>query len=76
MIGAIPPPSVVKTLSQVRYRHGMDESAGRVVEINISPMHEELPESIDRVPAVAGRGLRGDRNFLADGSPGRGAMTI
>lgn len=47
----------------------MDESAGRVVEINISPAHERLPKSIDRVPAVAGRGLRGDRNFIADGEP-------
>ena len=47
----------------------MDEPAGRVVEINISPAHEQLPKSIDRVPAVAGRGLRGDRNFIADGEP-------
>jgi MOSC domain-containing protein YiiM len=50
----------------------MVESAGRVVEINISPVSEQLPEPVERVPAVAGRGLRGDRNFLADGEPQAG----
>jgi MOSC domain-containing protein YiiM len=45
------------------------DSAGRVVEINLSPLHEELPVAAQRVSAVAGRGLRGDRNFLADGEP-------
>ena len=38
---------------------------GRVVEINISPEHEVLPQPVDRVRAVAGRGLNGDRNFYA-----------
>jgi MOSC domain-containing protein YiiM len=37
---------------------------GRVVEINISPEHEALPESVPRVRAVSGRGLEGDRNFF------------
>jgi MOSC domain-containing protein YiiM len=37
--------------------------AGQVVEINISPEHEVLPEPVQRVRAVPGRGLEGDRNF-------------
>ncbi len=40
-----------------------------MVEINISPEHERLPEPVDRVRAVAGRGLEGDRYFLAEGEP-------
>jgi MOSC domain-containing protein YiiM len=43
--------------------------AGTVVEINIAAAHEELPTPVERVEAVAGRGLVGDRNFLADGHP-------
>jgi MOSC domain-containing protein YiiM len=43
--------------------------AGQVVEINISPQHEELPRPVENVRAVAGRGLRGDRYFIADGEP-------
>jgi MOSC domain-containing protein YiiM len=42
---------------------------GRVVEINISPEYERLPEAVDRIAAVAGRGLEGDRYFLAEGEP-------
>ncbi len=38
-------------------------ATGRVVEINISPEHEVLPEPVDTVRAAAGRGLEGDRNF-------------
>jgi MOSC domain-containing protein YiiM len=41
------------------------QTAGEVVEINISPEHEELPEPVARVRAVPGRGLEGDRNFFA-----------
>jgi MOSC domain-containing protein YiiM len=37
---------------------------GTVVEINISPEHEVLPEPMSRVRAVSGRGLEGDRNFF------------
>ena len=37
--------------------------AGRVVEINISPEEERLPEPVERIRAVAGRGLEGDRYF-------------
>lgn len=43
--------------------------AGEVVEINISAEHERLPEPVERVRAVAGRGLEGDRYFIADGDP-------
>jgi hypothetical protein len=43
--------------------------AGTVVEINVAPAHEELPAPDEGVAAVAGRGLVGDRNFLADGDP-------
>jgi MOSC domain-containing protein YiiM len=41
----------------------MAEDAGNVVEINISPEEERLPEPVERVRAVAGRGLEGDRYF-------------
>jgi MOSC domain-containing protein YiiM len=40
-----------------------------VVEINVAAAHEELPTPVERVEAVTGRGLVGDRNFLADGAP-------
>jgi MOSC domain-containing protein YiiM len=40
------------------------DPAGEVVEINISPEHEVLPEPVPRVRAVPGRGLEGDRNFF------------
>ena len=45
------------------------EDVGRVVEINISPTHELLPEAVDRVAAVPGRGLEGDRYFRDEGEP-------
>ncbi len=38
--------------------------AGEVVEINIAPEHEALPQPVTRVRAVPGRGLEGDRNFF------------
>jgi MOSC domain-containing protein YiiM len=43
------------------------DDVGRVVEINISPRHERLPEGVERVSAVPGRGLEGDRYFRAEG---------
>lgn len=46
-----------------------DDGRGEVVEINISPEHERLPEPVDRVVAVAGRGLEGDRYFITEGDP-------
>jgi MOSC domain-containing protein YiiM len=42
---------------------------GEVVEINISPQHERLPEPVESVLALPGRGLEGDRYFVADGNP-------
>jgi MOSC domain-containing protein YiiM len=50
----------------------MGESVGRVVEVNISPVDEQVLEPADRVAAVAGRGLRGDRNYLIEGEPQAG----
>jgi MOSC domain-containing protein YiiM len=41
----------------------MAQESGVVAEINISPEHERLPQPLERVRAVAGRGLEGDRNF-------------
>jgi MOSC domain-containing protein YiiM len=40
------------------------EPAGEVVEINVSPEHEMLPEPVPKVRAVPGRGIEGDRNFF------------
>jgi MOSC domain-containing protein YiiM len=40
------------------------EIAGEVVEINVWPEEEELPHHVDRVRAIAGRGLEGDRHFF------------
>jgi MOSC domain-containing protein YiiM len=40
------------------------EPGGEVIEINISPEHEALPQAVDRVRAIPGRGLEGDRNFF------------
>jgi len=39
---------------------------GVVVEINVAPRNEELPEPVARVHAVAARGLEGDRYFAAE----------
>jgi MOSC domain-containing protein YiiM len=41
------------------------EPSGHVVEINISPEHEVLPQPVERVRVIAGRGLEGDRNFFS-----------
>jgi MOSC domain-containing protein YiiM len=48
---------------------------GRVEGIFITPMHGELPQPIERVTAVAGRGLEGNRYFAEDAEPGR-ALTL
>jgi MOSC domain-containing protein YiiM len=40
------------------------EPAGEVVEINVWPDGQAHPHSVDRVQAVAGRGLEGDRHFF------------
>jgi len=38
---------------------------GVVVEINISPRNEQLPEPVERVRAVPAHGLEGDRYFAS-----------
>jgi len=48
----------------------MSDNPGTVIAIHVSPDHGVLPESVDRVEAVAGAGLRGDRHFDPDGEPG------
>jgi MOSC domain-containing protein YiiM len=40
------------------------EPAGRVVEINIWPQDEVAPHPVQRVLAIPGRGLDGDRHFF------------
>lgn len=42
--------------------------SGTVVAIHVAPESGALPEPVDRVEAVAGRGLRGDRYFLDRGT--------
>lgn len=42
-----------------------EELAGQVVEINISPERNVLPEPARRVRAVAGRGIEGEYHFFA-----------
>lgn len=44
-------------------------ASGKVVEINISPEHERLPEPVERARAVPGRGIEGDRYFQSEGDP-------
>jgi MOSC domain-containing protein YiiM len=46
--------------------------AGAVEAIHISPEHERLPEPVESVEAVAGKGLRGDRYFDAASGHGGG----
>jgi MOSC domain-containing protein YiiM len=47
----------------------LEMEPGVIAEINIAPSHGELPAPVERVRAVAGRGLEGDRNFLQTGEP-------
>jgi MOSC domain-containing protein YiiM len=51
--------------------------AGRVEGIFIAPVEGELPQPVERVRAVAGTGLEGNRYFYAGGEapPGR-ALTL
>jgi MOSC domain-containing protein YiiM len=50
--------------------------AGRVEGIYISAEHGKLPEPVDTVRALAGRGLEGNRYFFdGDAAPGR-ALTL
>jgi MOSC domain-containing protein YiiM len=53
----------------------MDE--GRVVGIFLTSEHGELPASVERVRALAGKGLEGNRYFYADGgAPDGRALTL
>src|SRR5262249_9106676 len=45
---------------------GPASGRGVVVEINVAPRNEELPDPESRVDAVAARGLEGDRYFAAE----------
>jgi MOSC domain-containing protein YiiM len=50
---------------------------GRVVGIFLTAEHRELPESVDRARALAGKGLEGNRYFYADGNaPDGRALTL
>jgi MOSC domain-containing protein YiiM len=48
---------------------------GRVEGIFVTPEHGELPVPVDRVRAVAGQGLDGNRYFYDEAPPGR-AITL
>jgi MOSC domain-containing protein YiiM len=48
---------------------------GRVEGIYVTPEHGELPQPVDSVRALAGRGLDGNRYFFDEAPPGR-ALTL
>ena len=48
---------------------------GRVEGIFVTPEHGELPVAVERVRAVAGQGLEGNRYFFDEAPPGR-AITL
>jgi MOSC domain-containing protein YiiM len=48
-----------------------DPGTGEVVEINLSPEYEQLPQPVERVTAIAGRGLEGDRYFISANEAGK-----
>jgi MOSC domain-containing protein YiiM len=49
---------------------------GRVEGIYITSEHGELPQAVERVRALAGRGLEGNRYFFDDAPPGRAVTLI
>jgi MOSC domain-containing protein YiiM len=49
---------------------------GRVEGIFITPEHGELPEPVESVRALAGRGLEGNRYFHDDEAPPGVALTL
>lgn len=49
---------------------------GRVEGIFIAPQKGELPEPVDSVRAVAGRGLEGNRYFFDGDAPAGQALTL
>jgi MOSC domain-containing protein YiiM len=51
--------------------------AGRVEGIFITGVPHELPQPVERVQALAGKGLEGNRYFFADGNaPAGNAITL
>src|SRR5207247_8916282 len=48
---------------------------GRVEGIYVAAQHGELPEPVDSVRALAGRGLEGNRYFFDEAAPGT-ALTL
>jgi MOSC domain-containing protein YiiM len=50
----------------------MNSSGGSVEGIFISPEFELLPEPVDEVEVIAGKGIRGDRYFMPGGREGAG----
>jgi MOSC domain-containing protein YiiM len=51
-------------------------TAGRVEGIFITAEHGLLPQPVERVRALAGRGLEGNRYFFDDAPPGRAVTLI
>jgi MOSC domain-containing protein YiiM len=51
-------------------------SEGRVEGIFITSEHGELPQPVERIRALAGRGLEGNRYFFDDAPPGRAVTLI
>jgi MOSC domain-containing protein YiiM len=49
---------------------------GRVEGIFLATNHGELPTPVDRVRALAGRGLEGNRYFFDSGAPAGSAITL
>lgn len=54
---------------------GLARMEGRVEGIFVTPEHGELPQPVDSVRALAGRGLDGNRYFFDEAPPGR-ALTL
>lgn len=52
----------------------MDE--GHVTAIHITPNPGELPAPVERVRALAGKGLEGNRYFFEQGAPAGNALTL
>jgi MOSC domain-containing protein YiiM len=51
-------------------------TSGRVEAIYITAEHGKLPQPVERVRALAGRGLEGNRYFFDDAPPGRAVTLI
>jgi MOSC domain-containing protein YiiM len=54
---------------------GLTAMEGRVEGIYVTPEHGELPQPVESVRALAGRGLEGNRYFFDDAPAGR-ALTL